>query len=81
MPKTMLAVTKSFVPFLSFPTLCLAYLVQLTVKKLLMLKRTMGRSLLTLLVITGLAGTINDSSLSQKERKFGVNMFKRVNCH
>lgn len=41
-----------------------------------MIKRTMGRSLLTLLVITGLAGTINDSSVSKKERKFGIGMLK-----
>lgn len=41
-----------------------------------MLKRTMGRSLLTLLVITGLAGTINDSSLSNKERKYAVGLMK-----
>jgi len=41
-----------------------------------MLKRTMGRSLLTLLVITGLAGTINDFSLSNKERKSAVTMMK-----
>jgi len=36
----------------------------------------MGRSLLTLLVITGLAGTINNSSLSKKERKFGIFLLK-----
>lgn len=36
----------------------------------------MGRSLLTLLVITGLAGTINDSSLSNKERKYAVSLMK-----
>jgi PHP family Zn ribbon phosphoesterase len=41
-----------------------------------MLKRTMGRSLLTLLVITGLAGTINDLSLSQKERKSAITLMK-----
>ena len=41
-----------------------------------MIKRTMGRSLLTLLVITGLAGTINESSVSKKERKFGISMLK-----
>src|SRR5690349_1743282 len=41
-----------------------------------MIKRTLGRSLLTLLVITGLAGTINDSSISSKERKFAVNLMK-----
>ena len=43
-----------------------------------MIKRTMGRSLLTLLVITGLAGTINDNSLSKKERKFGVSLLKET---
>lgn len=41
-----------------------------------MLKRTIGRSLLGLLVVTGLAGTINDSSLSKKERKYAVSMMK-----
>ena len=41
-----------------------------------MIKRTMGRSLLTLLVVTGLAGTINDNSLSKKERKFGLGIMK-----
>jgi hypothetical protein len=41
-----------------------------------MIKRTMGRSLLALLVITGLAGTINDSSLSKKERKYAVVLMK-----
>ena len=41
-----------------------------------MLKRTIGRSLLTLLVITGLAGTINDSSISKKERKYAIGMMK-----
>jgi hypothetical protein len=41
-----------------------------------MLRRTKGRLLLTLLVITGLAGTLNDLTLSNKERKFAVNEFK-----
>ncbi len=41
-----------------------------------MIKRTMGRSLLTLLVVTGLAGTINDTSISKKERKIGVGLMK-----
>ncbi len=36
----------------------------------------MGRSLLTLLVITGLAGTINDFSLSKKERKSAISLMK-----
>ena len=41
-----------------------------------MLKRTMGRSLITLLVITGLAGTINDFTLSNKERKSAITLMK-----
>ena len=41
-----------------------------------MLKRTMGRSLLTLLVITGLAGTINDFSLTKNERRSSVSLMK-----
>jgi len=41
-----------------------------------MLKRTTGRLLLTLLVTTGLAGTLNNSSLSQKERKNAINLIR-----
>jgi hypothetical protein len=41
-----------------------------------MLKRTKGRLLLTLLVITGFAGTLNDSSLTKQERKFAVDQLK-----
>ncbi|MBL7744465.1 MAG: hypothetical protein JNN00_13405 [Chitinophagaceae bacterium] len=41
-----------------------------------MLKRTTGRLLLTLLVITGLAGTLNNSSLSQRERKQAIQLIK-----
>jgi hypothetical protein len=41
-----------------------------------MLKRTTGRLLLTLLVITGLAGTLNNSSLSPKERKQAIILLK-----
>ena len=41
-----------------------------------MLKRTTGRLLLALLVITGLAGTLNNSSLSQKERKQAISLIK-----
>ena len=41
-----------------------------------MIKRTTGRFLLTLLVTTGLAGTLNNSSLSQKERKQAINLIK-----
>lgn len=41
-----------------------------------MLKRTKGRILLTLLVITGLAGTLNNSSISQKERTQATNLLK-----
>ena len=36
----------------------------------------MGRLLLSLLVITGLAGTLNNSTLSQKERKSVVSLMK-----
>jgi len=41
-----------------------------------MLKRTKGRLLLTLLVVTGLAGTLNNSSVSQRERKYAVSLMK-----
>lgn len=41
-----------------------------------MLKRTTGRLLLTLLVVTGLAGTLNNSSLSGKERKQAIGLIK-----
>ncbi len=41
-----------------------------------MLKRTKGRLLLTLLVVTGFAGTINDTSLSKQERKFAITHLK-----
>jgi hypothetical protein len=41
-----------------------------------MLKRTKGRFLLTLLVITGMAGTLKDSTLSQPERKFALSELK-----
>jgi len=41
-----------------------------------MLKRTKGRLLLTLLVITGLAGTLKDNTISQKDRKTVVVLMK-----
>lgn len=41
-----------------------------------MLKRKTGRYLLTLLVITGLAGTIDNNSLSGKERKLALSLAK-----
>ena len=41
-----------------------------------MLKRTKGCLLLALLVITGLAGTMNDNFLSYKERKSAINLMK-----
>jgi hypothetical protein len=41
-----------------------------------MLKRTKGRLLLTLLVITGLAGTLNNSAISNKERKVSASLLK-----
>jgi hypothetical protein len=69
-------VSNHFVTFQFIPTPLDISLIELIIKLLAMLKRTMGRSLLTLLVITGLAGTINDNSLSKKERKFGIGMLK-----
>lgn len=41
-----------------------------------MLKRTKGLMLISLLVITGLAGTLNDDALSNKERKYSANLLK-----
>ncbi len=41
-----------------------------------MLKRTKGRLLITLLVVTGLAGTLNNNSVSQQERKYAVSLLK-----
>ncbi len=41
-----------------------------------MLQRTKGRLLLTLLVISGLAGTLKDSTISKKERKYGTTLMK-----
>lgn len=41
-----------------------------------MLKRTKGRILLTMLVITGLAGTVNNTTLSNQERKFAISQLK-----
>jgi len=43
-----------------------------------MLQRTKGRILLALLVITGMAGTVKNSTLSQKERKFCVSHLKET---
>lgn len=41
-----------------------------------MLQRTKGRLLLTLLVISGLAGTLKSTSISKKERKYGTSLMK-----
>lgn len=43
-----------------------------------MLKRTKGRLLLTLLVVTGFAGTINNTTLTKKERNFVVGHLKET---
>jgi hypothetical protein len=43
-----------------------------------MLRRTKGRLLIVLLVITGLAGTVNTSSISKKERKSAVSLMKNT---
>ncbi len=42
-----------------------------------MLQRRNGLHLLTLLVVTGLAGTANDNALSGKERKFALSIMKK----
>ena len=41
-----------------------------------MLKRTKGRLLIALLVVTGLAGTIHSDALTQKERKYALKEIK-----
>jgi len=41
-----------------------------------MLRRTKGRFLITMLVITGLAGTFKDSSLTNQERKVAITLMK-----
>lgn len=41
-----------------------------------MLKRTKGRLLLTLLVITGLAGTLSNPALNKEERKYALTQLK-----
>ena len=41
-----------------------------------MLKRTKGRILLALLVVTGFAGTLRNSTLTSQERKFVTSNFK-----
>lgn len=41
-----------------------------------MLKRTTGRLLLSLLVVTGLAGTINNNSVTKEERKYALALMK-----
>jgi hypothetical protein len=41
-----------------------------------MLKRTTGLFLITVLVITGLAGRVHDATLTKQERKFAVAQFK-----
>ena len=43
-----------------------------------MLKRTKGRMLITLLVVTGLAGTLNRNSISREERKTAVSYLKET---
>lgn len=45
-------------------------------KPLVVLKRTTGRLLLTLLVITGLAGTVSNNSPSKEERKYALGLMK-----
>lgn len=43
-----------------------------------MIKRTTGRLLLLLLVITGFAGTISDNAISKDERKYAAGLMKET---
>jgi DinB superfamily len=45
---------------------------------LVMLKRTIGRLLLLLLVATGFAGTVSDNALSKSERKYAAGLMKET---
>lgn len=41
-----------------------------------MLKRTTGRFLITLLVVTGLAGTVSNNTVSKEERRYATGLLK-----
>lgn len=43
-----------------------------------MLKRTTGRLLLLMLVVTGFAGTISDNTISKSERKYAAGLMKET---
>jgi DinB superfamily len=43
-----------------------------------MIKRTTGRLLLLLLVVTGFAGTISDNTISKSERKYAAGLMKET---
>lgn len=43
-----------------------------------MIKRTTGRLLLLLLVVTGFAGTISDNAISKSERKYAAGLMKET---
>lgn len=43
-----------------------------------MIKRTTGRLLLMLLVVTGFAGTISDNTISKSERKYAAGLMKET---
>lgn len=43
-----------------------------------MIKRTTGRLLLLLLVVTGFAGTVSDNTISKSERKFAAGLMKET---
>ncbi len=66
----------TFVSFACLPALWTAPISSNDQNQPDMLKRTLGRFLLTVLVITGLAGTINNNSLSKQERKSAINLMK-----
>lgn len=72
----MLSEWKYFVTFLSHPLD--SFHIPLTDKTVVMIKRKMGRYLLTLLVVTGLAGTIEDNTISKSERKYAITLMKET---
>jgi hypothetical protein len=43
-----------------------------------MLRRTTGRFLITLLVVTGLAGTVSNNTVSKEERKYAMGLMKET---
>lgn len=68
----------SFSEYICTPTLWQLRYIWFPLNLTYMLKRTYGRLLLTLLVATGLAGKVNDTSLTKAERKELVSQYKET---